>query len=127
MDTDEIHAGLKAGQRGDVPATMDTRAMEIGVNLQLSIARKQIDDLQQALEQSQSQEQELQHKLIRAETRLEEAEKNNEQRVTELKTELEQSRQGRDDMQRKIARLELMLELEQEKNKSKEDSPTGDS
>lgn len=125
MDTIEIHVGLKAGLRGDVPAALDTRAMDIGVNLQLSIARKQIDDLQQALELSQNRESELLHKLIRAETRLEESEKNNEQRVTELKSELEGARQGRDEMQRQIARLELMLEIE--RKKSGNNSSTGDS
>jgi DNA-binding transcriptional MerR regulator len=117
MDTDEIHAGLRSGQRGDVPTVLDTRSMEIGVNLQLSIARRQIDDLQQELEISRSRESELQHKLIRAETRLEETEKNTEQRLSELRIALEQSREGRDGLLRQIAKLEVLLEIAEKQNK----------
>jgi DNA-binding transcriptional MerR regulator len=109
MSLDEIHLALKAGQRGDIPSMLDERALEIGVNLQLTIARQQVRDLQNQLSDVMEEAQQWRDKAKTLEGKLE--------AVQEQMLHSQQGQSSVIELYLEIARLKLLLEMERAKDK----------
>lgn len=100
---DDIHAALKAGQRGDLEQFFVEQATEIEQGGQLAFARHQMSQLRLERDEAVEQQREMRDELIR------------------LRTQLEMMKDQTDQiaaLHQKIGRLEALLEIEREKKKT---------
>ncbi len=108
---EDAHARLRAGERGDIPDKPPSEQQKQIVMSQLAIQnkelRQQVESLTQQRDLFEEETRELRDKVIRLETRLEEAEK----RIAEFKDE------SRDDLLMEIGKLKALLEMAKQ-NKS---------
>lgn len=117
---EEIHAALKAGQKGDIPETdIDTAielraAMEVRVwQEKLMVVESERDELSQQVQELRGKIGRLEGELSRADAATEKSDhtiKSQEQRIGDLQQQIL-------NLAKQMARLEVRLEIEQEKNK----------
>ena len=119
---EEIHAGLKAGQRGDIPETDIDTAIEVRAAMEVRVLQQKLISVEAERDELSHQVQELREKMGRLEGELSRADvateksdhtiQNQEQRIGDLQQQLLE-------LTKQIARLEVRLEIEQEKNEGK--------
>lgn len=95
---DEIHLGLKSGQKGDFPS-IENQSLALSTNLQLGVARQEIANLQAQLEEAL----EWRDKA-----------KQYEGEIKQLREQIESFKTGQADvigLHKEIARLTVLLEI----------------